>query len=563
MQTLLPGTLARVRDLFLDFVDAATGDATETTEAAARELLAKARASLHGLDDDALMLIAAGAREPALASEAIRLSAAIARLEPQRAAAWFAAGLALQFANRHAEAVQPYRHALAIKRTFPNLRNNLAGALTQINIDINSREILALLEESVAAEPNDANAWINLGRVLPTDTDIARPLEASRRALALAPHSALAANNYAMACREAQQWDEAERAARSACQYAPNDASMRLNLSMIQLLRGNFAEGWPGHEVRWQGASELAAGRPSFPKPEWRGEPLAGRTLLVWGEQGMGDLLQFCRYVPMLAERVHREGGRLVWNSFPQMGALLSRSLGSHCDLYCAGGGVEALPSYDCEVSLLSLPLIFGTREDTIPRPTRYLAPEPAAAARWRDRLAGERRLKVGLAWTGSLTHKRNPFRRVGLERFVKHFAANFTGSADAAFYSLQPDAGAEVEAARAAGFEIADYSAEWRTFDDTAAFVDALDLVISVCTSSAHLAGALGQRTWVLLDVNPHWVWELERRDSPWYPHTTLYRQKRFREWEPVLDKVSADLAKLASEHRAKQTQQEARPAR
>ncbi|TDG24279.1 hypothetical protein EYW47_11360 [Paraburkholderia silviterrae] len=551
--------LARTRELFLDFVDAATSDATGitgTSDATAHALLAKARASLRGLHDDALMLIAARAQDPALATEAIRLSAAIARLEPQRAAAWFAAGLALQFANRHADAIEPYRRALAIERTFPNLRNNLAGALIQIKSD--SSEVLALLDETVAMEPNNANAWINLGRVLPTDTDVTRPLEASRRALALAAHSALAANNYAMACREAQQWDEAERAARSACQYAPNDASTRLNLSMIQLMRGNFAEGWPGHEARWQGASELAAGRPAFPKPEWRGEPLAGRTLLVWGEQGKGDLLQFCRYIPMLAERVHREGGKLVWNSFPQMGALLSRSLGSHCDLYCAGGGVEALPPYDCEVSLLSLPLIFGTREDTIPGPARYLAPEPAAAARWRERLAGERRLKVGLAWTGSLTHKRNPFRRVGLERFAAHFA----GIADAAFYSLQPGAQADIEAARATGFEIADFSSEWHTFDDTAAFVDALDLVISVCTSSAHLASALGQRTWVLLDVNPHWVWELERRDSPWYPHTTLYRQKRFREWEPVLDDVSADLRKLAVEHRASRAQQEPRPA-
>lgn len=549
MQNQLPDTFAHTRELFLDFIDAATWEDSTTADAAARDLLAKTRASLRGLDDDTLMLIAARAQDAALAAEAIGLSTAITRLEPQRAAAWFAAGLALQFANRHADAIEPYRRALAIERTFPNLRNNLATALMQIKSD--SREIFTLLEETIAAEPDNANAWINLGRVLPTDTDFARPLEASKRALELAPHSPLALNNYSMACREARQWDEAERAARAACQYAPNAPSHRVNLSMLQLLRGNYAEGWPGHELRWQGASELAAGRPVFPKPEWRGEPLAGRTLLVWGEQGMGDLLQFCRYLPMLAERVHREGGRLVWNSFPQMGALLSRSLGSHCDLYCAGGPVEALPPYDCEVSLLSLPLIFGTEAATIPGPTGYLKPDAAAAARWRERLAGEKRLKVGLAWTGSLTHKRNPFRRVGLERFAAHFA----GNTDAAFYSLQPGAHADVEAARAAGFDVADFSAEWKTFDDTAAFVDALDLVISVCTSSAHLAGALGQRTLVLLDVNPHWVWELERRDSPWYPHTTLYRQKRFRDWEPVLDEVSADLAQLAAGNRASRT--------
>lgn len=539
MHTSLPGSLKPVHDLFLDFVDAASDGQNETSVAQA--LLARARATLRDVDDDTLMITAARAQNPALANEAVRLCAAMARLAPERAAAWFAAGLALQFANRHADAVEPYRRALAIARTFPNLRNNLASALIQIKSDHD--QIIALLNETVAAEPGNANAWINLAHLFPTDTDVARPLTASRRALALVPHSPLALNNYAMACKEAQQWDEAERAARGACQYAPNDASARLNLSMIQLLRGNYAEGWPGHELRWQGASELASGRPVFPKPEWRGEPLAGRTLLVWGEQGMGDLLQFCRYVPMLAERVHREGGRLVWNSFPQMGKLLVRSLGAQCDLYCAGGPVESLPPYDCEVSLLSLPLLFGTDEATIPGPVGYLKPDPAAAAHWREHLAGEKRLKVGLAWTGSLTHKRNPFRRVELERYREHFG----GIEGVAFYSLQPGAEADVAAARAAGFEVSDFTAQWQTFDDTAAFIDSLDLVISVCTSSAHLAGALGKRTWALLDVNPHWVWQLERRDSPWYPNTTLYRQKAFRQWEPVLDEVSADLAALA----------------
>ncbi|MFP4906435.1 hypothetical protein ACLFKT_46540, partial [Paraburkholderia sp. BR14261] len=147
--------------------------------------------------------------------------------------------------------------------------------------------------------------------------------------------------------------------------------------------------------------------------------------------------LQFCRYVPMLAARVHREGGRLVWNTFPQMGALLARSLGRHCDLYCAGGPVENLPPYDCEVSLLSLPLIFGTEEATVPGPTGYLKADPEAAARWRERLAVEQRLTVGLAWSGSLTHKRNPFRRIGLERYARHFG----GIEGVAFDSLQPGA--------------------------------------------------------------------------------------------------------------------------
>lgn len=412
----------------------------------------------------------------------------------------------------------------------------------------NGSEAIDLLEETLAEHPADVNALVNISHLQPTDTNIARPLEASRRALTLMPHNPLALNNYAMTCKEGQLWDEAERAARAACQHAPNDASIHLNLALLQLLRGDLAGGWPGHELRWQGSRAMIAGRPTFPKPKWRGEPLAGRTLLLWGEQGMGDLLQFCRYVPMLAERVHRESGRLVWNSFPQMGALLARSLGSHCDLYCTGGPVERLPSYDCEISLLSLPLIFGTQTATIPGPVGYLAPDRPAAQRWRERLAGERRLKVGLAWTGSLAHPRNPFRRVGLERYARHFG----GIESAAFYSLQPGMDADVAAARETGFEIVDFSSEWKSFDDTAAFINSLDVVISVCTSAAHLAGALGKRTWVLLDVNPHWVWQLDRRDSPWYPNTTLYRQESFKQWEPTLREMSADLTALTHKHQS-----------
>jgi hypothetical protein len=312
---------------------------------------------------------------------------------------------------------------------------------------------------------------------------------------------------------------------------------------MIHLLRGNYADGWREHEARWDGSKELAGKRPVLQGPAWRGESLAGKTLLLWGEQGMGDLLQFCRYVPLLAERVHREGGRLAWNSFPQMGALLGRSLAQHADEFTLGGGVEQLPKFDYEVSLLSLPLLFDTREETIPSTVPYLQADPLAVDAWRQRLAGEKRLKVGLVWTGSHGHQRNPYRRVGLERYVDAFRE----LDNVAFYSLQPGAAAEVAAARTAGLDIADHTAEFKTFDDTAAYLGALDLVITVCTSVAHLSGAIGQRTWVLLDVNPHWVWLLDRTDSPWYSSASLYRQPQFAQWEPVFDKLTGDLAALA----------------
>ncbi|MFL9867684.1 tetratricopeptide repeat protein [Paraburkholderia fungorum] len=530
---------------FLTFLrHAAAARQNDTGHAEARCL--DSAAQLHSLDDASIASLIATLLEQHRHNDAIELAAIIAQLDPHRALAHFRVGYALQMVSRHGEAIAPYRRALAIDPTLPQLRNNLAGALALTGGDLN--EQLALLESTVHDDPGNGDAWTNLIQASRVNLNLPRALEAGARAVQCAPHSSLACNNYALALREAQRWDEAEQAAKTACALAPGNATMRSNLSMLQLMRGDYANGWQTHEARWDGSLELGGNRPAMPAPTWQGESLAGKTLLVWGEQGMGDVLQFSRYIPLLASRVHREGGRLVWNSFPQMGALLARSLCDQVDAYSAGGGVDSLPPFDYEIPLLSLPLIFGTREETIPAETPYLHADIAAGKSWQKRLSGETRLKVGLTWTGSAGHQRNPFRRVGWERYAEHFG----DMQNVAFYSLQPGAEADVVAARAAGLPMSDYTAEFASFDDTAAFVHALDLVITVCTSVAHLSGALGQRTWVLLDVNPHWVWLLDRPDSPWYPGATLYRQPRFGQWDPALGAVARDLGALAARHRA-----------
>lgn len=543
----MPPTSDRAADAssaFLNLLRAAAA-ARQSGSAATEADCLGAAAQLHPLDEASLAALVTSFVEQDRHDDAIELAAIIAQLDPHRAAAHFRVGYTLQMANRHREAIAPYRRALAIEPALPQLRNNLAAALTLTGGDLHEQR--ALLESAVRDEPGNGNSWTNLANTYRLSLDLPHALEAGARAVQYAPHSPLSHNNYALALREAQRWTDAEQAAMTACTLAPHDAAMRSNLAMLQLMRGDYANGWLAHEARWEGSQELGGNRPRMPVPLWRGEPLAGKTLLVWGEQGMGDVLQFSRYIPMLAERVHREGGRLLWNSFPQMGALLARSLGGHVDDYSAGGGVESLPSFDYEIPLLSLPLIFATREETIPAASPYLFADAAARESWRKRLGGEARLKVGLTWTGSLGHQRNPFRRVGWERYAAHFG----GMQDVAFYSLQPGADADVAAARAAGLPMTDYTAEFTTFDDTAAFVSELDLVVTVCTSAAHLSGALGQRTWVLLDVNPHWVWLLERNHSPWYPSATLYRQPRFGEWEPVLEAAARDLRALAAQHR------------
>jgi tetratricopeptide (TPR) repeat protein len=532
---------AMLLEVFQTFLRKALS-AQQQGDRSAREIWVEAAGHLFPVDGGSV-----GAMLQQLAAEqrhtdAEVIARTLAQLDPHSAIALFNFGLTLQFARRHGEAIAPYRAALAIEPNLHSLRNNLAAAL--LEDEPTSSEAARLLEAALEHDPNDANLWVNLAKVRLARFDLEGALEASARAVERAPHDPVVLSNHGQKLREAQRWDDAEHYAASALRLAPDHSGYRSNLGLIHLVRGNYAAGWAEHEARWDGSKELAGRRPVFAGPTWSGQALEGRTLLLWGEQGMGDLLQLCRYVPLLSERVHREGGRLVWNSFPQMGGLLGRTLASYADAFTLGGGVESLPTFDYEISMATLPLVFATRADTIPSQVPYLRADTKAVDTWRARLGNETRLKVGLTWTGSRTHQRNPFRRVGLERYE----AYFRDIGNVAFYSLQPDAAPEVAAARSAGLDIADPTHEFANFDDTAAFIGALDLVISVCTSVAHLSGALGQRTWVLLDVDPHWVWLLDRADSPWYPTATLYRQARFAEWEPVFERVKADLVKLAA---------------
>jgi len=476
-------------------------------------------------------------------SRAAELAAMHWQQHPASPAAAFNCGYALQVAGRHAEAIVPYRTMLDLVPTWPSLKNNLALAIRLSGGDPELEH--ALIEGALDDDPDNARAWTNAVVTRLNRFDLDGAQRAATRAVALAPDDALATNNATTLLKEAQRWDEAEQYALRTCALNPDDPGHRHNLSLLRLARGNFESGWADYEARWDGAGELRGTLPTFGRPRWHGESLAGKTLLVWGEQGIGDVLQFSRYVPLLAERVRREGGRLVWNSFPQMGALIERSLGHHADVFDMSSRVEHLPRFDYELPLMSIPWMLGLDTETLSRSAPYLHADAAAADAWRHALAGETRLKVGLAWTGSLTHQRNRFRRVGLERYADAFGGM---QQDVAFYSLQLGAQHDVEAARSAGFHVADMTREWKTLDDTASFISALDLVITVCTSVAHLSGALGQSTWVLLDANPHWVWQHDRRDSPFYPSASLYRQRTFADWQPVLDEAAADLRDLAS---------------
>lgn len=444
----------------------------------------------------------------------------------------------LQHLERHAEAAAIYEPLLAHAPQFPLLRNNYAAALMNTG---RQDEALDIFEREVADHPGNALARVNLAALLRMRFDLEGAEAQLRQACALAPGYAIAHNNLGLLLKEYQRWAEAEACFRHALALDAGYAGARWNLAMHRLLLGDFTEGWPLHEARWAGAPELRTLASEIPHPRWQGEPLRGRTLLVWGEQGAGDILQFARYLPRLAERVHAEGGRLLVCAYQPLQSLLNRSFRGLLDGPVFDDRKASAP-FDCHCPLLSLPLHLGLGAGDMAMPAPYLRPESRRIEHWKKRLAGDRKLRVGLAWSGSLTHQRNPLRAVGVDAYTR-----FADVPGLSFYSLQFGAADDVEQARAAGLKLTDLTPEMEDFNDSAAFVTQLDLVISVCTSTAHLAGALGVPCWMPLDVNPHWVWLLEREDSPWYPRTRLFRQQRYREWEPVLQNLHAALRQWA----------------
>jgi tetratricopeptide (TPR) repeat protein len=466
----------------------------------------------------------------------------VERSERRGAEHWFEQGLALQKAKKLPDAVAAYLRAQEIDPDHPYLRNNLAAAY----VDLGKEEkAIVILQELIDSGRADGLAFTNLALTYGRIFDPGRSVAMSERAIAADPTNPHPYSNCGRTLMELQRWDDANTMFERALALDPHRVDARWNLAMLQLLRGDYARGWANHEARWEGSGELSH-RPhgGLPQPLWQGEPLAGKTLFVWGEQGFGDALQFARYVPIIAERVKREGGRMLYCCFRPLLPLFHRSF-ADCIETILPDDFRPMPAFDFHCPLLSLPLRLGTKLETVHARTRYLAVDEQKVAQWRARLAGERRLKVALVWSGSATHQRNPYRAVSLNAYANAFAQ----LPNVAFYSLQFGAEHEIGEARAAGFDIADHTGELRDFDDSAAYLRNMDLLITVCTSTAHLAGAIAAPAWLLLDVNPHWVWLLDRSDSPWYPTLKLFRQSAYREWTPVMARVAAELEALAQQ--------------
>lgn len=338
--------------------------------------------------------------------------------------------------------------------------------------------------------------------------------------------------HYNRACilHELQRFDEALAAYARAIELAPDDADIHWNESLTRLLLGDFSRGWEKYEWR---KKRPGYNDRKFTQPLWRGEPIADKTILVHAEQGYGDTLQFVRYVPLLASR----GAKVTLEVQPPLKSLIA-SLPGVAKLIARG---ETLPAFDLHCPLLSLPLAFGTAIETIPTVVPYLKAPEYRTQEWQARLPQNGKFRVAFAWSGSATHEHDAIRSIPLEKWRPLFERR-----DIQWISIQHDLRTGDDAILTACPDILHVGAELSDFADTAAVIAACDLVVSVDTSVAHLAGALDRRAWVLLQHSPDFRWLLNRSDSPWYPRTRLFRQPGFGDWDSVMNTVGKELESL-----------------
>jgi hypothetical protein len=327
--------------------------------------------------------------------------------------------------------------------------------------------------------------------------------------------------------------DEALTSYRKSIALKPDYALAHWSLAVNRLRFGDFKTGWAEGEWRWK-CPGLPIIERKFGCPLWLGaEPIRGKTILLHSDQGLGDALQFCRYVPLVAAM----GAHVILEVQSELRELVS-GLDGVSTVVPRG---EALPDFDLHCPLASLPLAFDTSVDTIPSTTPYVSVGDYAQA-WKNRLTSVRSPRVGLVWSGNPDHNNDRNRSIALETLLPLL------DADVGFVSLQKDARQADRAILDQRKEILDLGPELKSFVDTAAVVSHLDLVISVDTSVAHLAGALGRPVWILLPYVPDWRWLLHRTDSPWYPTARLFRQSETRDWRTVIQQVCTELNSLVA---------------
>ena len=436
-------------------------------------------------------------------------------------------GLTLLELERFEEALASCDRALTLRPDYPEALSNRGNALRQLK---RFEEALASYDRALALRPDYAGALSNRGLILHELKRFDESMASYDRALSVRPDHVEALLNRGNALSELRRFGEALASYDRALTLRPDYAEAHLNEALTRLLVGEFEDGWEKHEWRWETKQHRSARR-GFTQPLWTGrENIADKAVLLHAEQGLGDTIQFCRYVPLVAERA----ARVILEVQRPLHELMSTLCGA-TQILSRG---DPLPDFDMHCPLLSLPLAFGTRFESIPSTTPYLHTPTHTLRHWTTRLGSPDRPRVGICWAGSPNFKGDLSRSIGLSPMLPLLA-----NTDVQFFGLQKDLRAGDTEILRRNPQITHLGDEIETFSDTAAVISSMDLVISSDTSVVHLAGALGKPIWILLQCVPDWRWLLDREDSPWYPTARLFRQDETRDWDSVIARVRAAL--------------------
>jgi Flp pilus assembly protein TadD len=439
---------------------------------------------------------------------------------PDDAKTHYLLAIALAETGQPNEAVAAYKQSVRLNPEFFQAFTNLAVLLGKQG---RLEEAIEAFSHAAELRPDLAEMHVNLSNVLRDSWKLEEAVAAARKALSLKPDLAEANLSLGAALQMTGRFDEAIAACREAIRLRPNMASAHLNLALAELVLGNLERGWPEYEWRKQCAEILPPRR--FSEPMWDGSRLDGRTILLYCEQGFGDAIHFIRYAPRVAEMC----GRVIL----ECPAPLLRIVGGYPSIHQIVPAGESLPAFDVQCALPSLPGRFKTTLESIPTAIPYLSADPDLAKSWRERIKPAQNVRpIGLAWAGRPENRNDRNRSIPLEKFSP--LGEIPG---AQFHSVLP-----IRPSRFP-FAMSDWSASLRDFADTAALMANLDLIVTVDTAAAHLAGAMGKRVWLLLPFPPDWRWMLSRADSPWYPTIQIFRQETPGDWDSVIRRVAGAL--------------------
>ncbi len=443
------------------------------------------------------------------------------------AEAHFNRGNVLEELQQWNAALASYDRAIAIDAAYADAYLNRGNVLMQLE---HWDAALASFERVMTIKPDCAAAFYNRGNVFKKLGRLDAALASYDQAIALKGDYVEAYTNRGVVLHDLARFDAALASYDHAIAIRADWAEAHVNKALTSLLGGDFANGWMEFEWRWRDPTGTnIKEKRNFQQPLWRGqESLAGKTVLLHSEQGLGDTLQFCRYVKLVSEVKARV---ILEVQEPLMSFLTG--LSGVSKLVARG---DVLPEFDYHCPLLSLPLAFKTDLGSIPA-TAHPSVDKAKTARWQRVLGEKRRPRIGLAWSGNSVHKNDVNRSIELAQLMAHLPRQFQ------YVSLQKDVRERDQPTLQANREILNLADELHDFAETAALCECLDLVITVDTSVAHLSGATGTKTWILLPFVPDWRWLLDRCDSPWYPSTRLYRQKQAGDWGGLLGQVRSDL--------------------